>query len=293
MKLQVLWNVATHPSNAAYRVPAVCRALGWQLRRLVVRRPLDITVFDGVRFRCYPDSRAAHTALSHRHGLSDFHEMNFLRDYLRPGDNFLDLGANVGLYTLLASKLVLPGGRIDSVEPDAKTAQRLRTNIELNSLSHVHVHECAVGTSNGFVRFTSSSEDLTNHIPYADESASDVREVPSHRLDDLLGNVSYAAAKADLEGAEPLALQGAEKMLAASNPAVWLIEVNGRLRGYGWTEERLAGYLRERGYDLALYDASHRELRFDDSPWLKRDNALAIARERRDVVLDRLASPQG
>ena len=94
--------------------------------------------------------------------------------------------------------------------------------------------------------------------------------------------------KMDIEGAEPLALQGAQRMLGESNPPVWLLEMNGLLRDLGFTEEGLAGWLWERGYDLAVYDADARDLKFFDKPWAGRSNVLAISRPGRDFVLERL-----
>lgn len=60
------------------------------------------------------------------------------------------------------------------------------------------------------------------------------------------------------------------------------------LRDLGFTEEGLAEWLRERGYDLAVYDADARDLKSSDTPWTGRSNALAISRPNRDFVLGRL-----
>ena len=96
----------------------------------------------------------------------------------------------------------------------------------------------------------------------------------------------------DIEGAELAALQGAEPMLASQNPPVWLLEVNERLRDYGYTESELWGWLTSRGYDIGVYNADTRDLRFVDKNWLcqldRSDNVLAIARTQRAFVIDRI-----
>ena len=83
--------------------------------------------------------------------------------------------------------------------------------------------------------------------------------------------------KMDIEGAEPLAFDGAARLLAARNPPVWLLEINGALRAFGWTEAAFRDRLEGAGYRLALYDADDFRLRPADDPWRERDNCLAIA----------------
>ena len=96
--------------------------------------------------------------------------------------------------------------------------------------------------------------------------------------------------KMDIEGAEPLALQGAERMLKEGNPPVWLLEMNRALRHYGYTEEGLQDWLGERGYDLALYDADKGVLEVPAKPWTVSANVLAVSRVHRKIVLERIQS---
>ncbi len=140
------------------------------------------------------------------------------------------------------------------------------------------------------MRFKISGDDLIGHIPYSEDRLEDnVIEVKSVRLDDFVGHKTYAAAQLDVEGAEPMVLVGAQKMLARANPPVIFIEINGRLHGYGQTEKGFANWLIEHGYDLATYDADTQRLQeWSESNTDERDNVLAIARNARDAVLARL-----
>src|SRR5262249_43043626 len=67
-----------------------------------------------------------------------------LQKYLRPGMTFYDLGANVGFFSLLASRIVGPAGHVVSFEPDPEIATRLRENLARNNFSHSSVEEKVV-----------------------------------------------------------------------------------------------------------------------------------------------------
>ncbi len=244
-------------------------------------------VFGTMRLRCYPDSASATLAIYYR-GLQDYHEMTFMRHYLRPGDGFVDVGANIGVYTLLAASLVGEGGLIECFEPDPVALARLRENLAINSVAAAHVYAAAVGAAPvrgvPFVK----DRDSTGRIQTRLDEGEPVISVPCVQLDQVLLERQYAMGKLDIEGAEPLALMGAENSLVRQNPPVWQIELNGLLRAYGFAEQGFADWIAERGYDCAVYDADRRELHFDERPWEERPNVLAIARSRRGEVLTRL-----
>lgn len=277
----------THPANRRRRLRAIGQAVAWQAFKRTTRRHRDLHPWGGLTLRCYPDSTSASLVL-YCAGRPDWHEMAFMARYLRPGDGFVDVGANVGVYTLFARSLISAAGRLEAFEPGAKALQRLRENLALNGLTdQVRVHACALGAESGTVRFT-TGQDTTNTI--VTESTGDLAdsvEIPCERLDDVLAG-RYAMGKMDIEGAEPLALQGAGRLLAAQNPPVWLLEMNGACRRYGWSEQELAAWLAQQGYDLAVYDVASNALDFCAAPWLERPNVLAIANGARQRVMARL-----
>ncbi|MCP5557986.1 MAG: FkbM family methyltransferase, partial [Verrucomicrobiaceae bacterium] len=84
--------------------------------------------------------------------------LHFLKSYLQPGDHFLDIGANTGLHTLLASTCIDPsaGGRITCIEPDPSNVQRLRHALAVNHLDHVTVHPVAAAAHAGRVTLIGS-----------------------------------------------------------------------------------------------------------------------------------------
>src|SRR6266542_1227032 len=107
--LRLIWE---HPANRNNRIAAVAKAALWQAYKRTIRRPLDLTVYGGLRLRAYPDSHEPGRFIYYG-GLPDYEEMTFMCRYLRQGDRFIDGGANVGAYTLLAASLVGPTGSVD------------------------------------------------------------------------------------------------------------------------------------------------------------------------------------
>ena len=234
-RLRWIWS---HPANRHRRWRALARAVAWQASKRLWARPWDLELYDGCRVRCHLDDDAAVLAL-YTGGWHDWHEMGFLRDYLRPGDHFLDVGANIGLYALLAARLVGPTGRVEALEPDPLVGRRLQDNLARNPGAPVQVHAVAAGSAEGTARFV-TQRGTSNHLARSDDDPGNVIEVRTVTLDAEFSHCQFAAAKMDIEGAEPLALAGAERMLASHNPPVWLLELNGQLRSYGFTEQGLA-----------------------------------------------------
>ena len=286
LAFSVLAQIWRHPANRGRRLKALARAVGWQVYKRTLRRHWDLRVFGGLTIRCYPDSYSA-SNLIYFSEYPEWIEMKFMKDYLRPGDNFVDVGANIGIYTLYAASLVGPAGRIDSFEALPRTVERLRENIKLNGLNNVWVHPFAVSSGTGFVEFVVSS-DTGSHIRRSGEPVSQSVSVPCVRLDDALPSYRYAMGKMDIEGAELLALEGAQRLLQERNPPVWLIEMNGLLHYYGCTEAQLQRWMAERGYDLYAYDPESRDLVRSDKAWPGFGNVLAVARSSLEAVMERL-----
>lgn len=209
--MSLLGSIWKHPANQNRRIAALARAVHWQISKRLTGKPADID-FHGLALRCFPNSHSASRAIYFR-DYPDFNEMRFMRDYLRPGDKFIDVGANVGLYTLLARALVGQSGHVDSFEPMKATFKQLREEIDLNKLENVAIHNLAVSDVTGFVSFNETTDDCTAHVspdPSADQSRLSVRAV---RLDSHLPDDTYAMMKMDIEGYEPFALRGTSEWL--------------------------------------------------------------------------------
>ena len=277
-----MWN---HPSNKKNKYLALFRVFAWQFKKRIFPRPHDINIFNGMIIRCYPDSPSA-SLLIYCNESPDYHEMNFIKRYLRPGDSFVDVGANIGVYSLLASSLIGSSGQIQAFEPGQKARSRLHENITLNELNNLQVHDYAIGESEGYVNFLTDM-DTTNRMLTAIDDGKPSTLVPLVRMDDVL-ITQFTLGKIDIEGAELLAFRGAKRLLAEANPPVWLIEINDSLRDLGFTEHEFKNWLLEHGYELALYDADLNELNFTyPEPWLHSQNVFAIAKQHKHQIAQR------
>lgn len=152
-------------------------------------------------------------------GLHEFPDMMLPLHFLREGDLFLDVGANVGTYTVLASGVCR--ARTYAFEPDPGTVRHLKRNIAVNSLEAlVSVYECALGAEQGEAPFT-VGRDAVNRIADADDKS--VRMVRLERLDTVVAGLEPIMIKVDVEGAEEGVLQGATALLA--KPCLKVVEL--------------------------------------------------------------------
>jgi len=286
----IVRQVWTHPANRRHRIGALARAVGWQVHKRVIRKPKDITLFSGMRIRCYPMSNSA-SNLFYFGQFYEYDEMRFLARYLRPGDGFIDGGANIGTYSLLAARIVGRGGHIDAFEPDPQSADRCRENLALNGLEWVEVHEAALADHEGTATFLTGG-DVTNRIVLRKQAkASRHIDVSCVGIDESVSpEANYAMAKLDLEGGEVAALRGGERHLIEANPPVGQVEVIDRLlHDLGSSAKELFDMFSDHGYDLARYDSDSNAIDFDfDGVARDGENLLGISRSKRDQVLERL-----
>lgn len=128
----------------------------------------------------------------------------------------IDIGANIGFYTLKAA-LRMPSCKIYSFEPNPDTYNRLLKNIELNKLGNVFPFQQAVNSIDGVVKFKKDAQSWTSHIAVDDEyNSEDLITVDAVMLDDFLvqhGVDLLDLLKIDAEGAEYDILLGARKSL--------------------------------------------------------------------------------
>jgi FkbM family methyltransferase len=276
-----------HPASRRRRVRRLANFLAWQFVKRVFKRPVVIR-FHNQRLKCYPDSTSTSAAL-YFSGYPDYWEMKFLQAYLRPGDHFLDVGANTGVYSILASAYIGPAGHIDAFEPVERTAARIEEQAALNGLDHLRVHRFAVCDADGELEFGYSGSDAMMHLQRTGEHAQDALRVSSIRLDTFEPYAQYALGKMDIEGAEPLALAGAQERLRQANPPVWLLELAGYSTLYGVSSDEVVQRLAEAGFECAVFNPETATLEYTSKPWLLGvQNVLAVSSAHRDFVARRL-----
>lgn len=208
-------------------------------------------------------------------GLHEFADMAFLLHFLRPNDLFVDVGSNIGSFTILASKVC--GARSIAIEPDPKTFANLSRNIQINDIGEIVLaHRTAVGATQGEIQFSIGKDTTNKVVTNLDEPS---QTVPLSTLDALVGDGNPILLKLDVEGFEEEVLIGGKKTL--SNQNLLAIETEG-------DDATIVDTLHSYGFVRAWYDPSSRKLL--DRPFGQQNNALFV--RDWDTCQQRLQSAQ-
>jgi FkbM family methyltransferase len=250
---------ATHPLTCDAPMSAWARFTMWQLRC----RLKDEILFQWIGGQRLAVKRGMTGATGNIYlVLHEFADMMLPLHFLREDDLFLDVGANVGSYTVLASGVCR--AKTWAFEPDPDTIRHLKRNIAVNNLDPlVQTFECALGAERGDVSFTVGL-DTVNRIAAA--NGKNVRMVRLERLDNVIAGSQPIMMQVDVEGAEEGVLQGARALLA--NPCLKVVELETVTLGS-------ASILEKNQFERAYYDPFCHSLNKDPIS-LKSSNSLFV-----------------
>lgn len=214
-------------------------------------------------------------------GLHEFEDMAFVVNLLRPGDLFVDIGANVGSYSILASGHARAS--TIAVEPLPATFQRLRANVRYNDLDElVTLENCGIGDSESTLRFTATL-DTVNHVATEADSGEATVVVPVTRLDTLLAAAEPLCIKIDVEGFEKQVIDGGKRVLRSNSVRAVLMELNGSGNRYGSCDDEIHQEMLAMGFRPYSYAPLQGELLELDSRNAASGNTLYL----RDVLFVR------
>ncbi len=237
--------------------------LGRRLGRLPVVRTLvglynryllpEYFIIEGQRLYLRPEEPGVSGALA-LNGAFEETETAALRDFVRPGMNVLDVGANIGYFTLLSSTLVGPNGLVLAVEPDEGNQRYLRRTVAQLRNSNVEIAQAAAWHTNGEIEFFLCAENSADHRVWADaQQPRPSVTVPARRLDDLIAGRRFDVMKIDVQGAEGHALRGMARTLAANPPRFVIMEFwPSGLRGAGSDPREVYRMLADVGYEIQM-----------------------------------------
>jgi FkbM family methyltransferase len=147
----------------------------------------------------------------------------FITGYLRPGDVFVDVGANIGYFTVYAGLCVGNAGQVHAIEPAAENLRLLEANVSLNGLSNVTVHSVAVSNRGGEAPLFRAGFNSGAHSMVQKDGLTEGPRVPVVRLDALLaGERPPTLIKIDVQGAEFQVLESMTRLLTSPSlrPAI-------------------------------------------------------------------------
>jgi FkbM family methyltransferase len=253
---RVLRSITSHPLNRDHKGEAILRFLKWQIGSRLVSGPVVHNWIGGARMIMARGESGL--TLNLYCGLFEFADMAFILHVLNPEDVFVDVGANAGAYTLLAT--AVKGARTFSFEPVPSTYARLMDNVRLNDLGErVQAFNLGLSDREGELAFTSDNS-CRNHVVASGEtppSSVSLKVVP---LDAALAGQSPAVLKIDVEGFERPVLDGARRLLGDDSLHSVIIEVNGSGQRYGFADDDIVQRMRRFGFGTYTYDPFRRVL---------------------------------
>ena len=218
------------------------------------------------------------------YGLHEFDEMMFLLKSMRSKDTFLDVGANVGAYTVLVAKEI--GASVLSFEPSPITFDFLNRNVLLNQIDQLcETHQCCVGSAKGTTGFTKGL-DTINHIdPEATENMVEVWP-----LDEMEINSDSIFVKIDVEGFESYVIQGGAQLFQSGRVLALIMELNGLSDRFDLDESEIISKLKTWGYSPYRYEAKSGRLVKLDEP--TDTNAIFIRNDSFHLIENRISQAE-
>jgi FkbM family methyltransferase len=219
----VLSSIWRDESNRRERLRRLLFFTGWHVWKRLIRVPIVISFFNGLRFVTYPDCGISSAVVYHR--IPDYRNITFLREQAQ-GGTLLDIGANVGSVSLLLADRI---GHALLFEPNPIAARRARENLLLNNLPF-EVHEEALSDTAGEIEFEDGGGTSTcNRTVVGFSTSVPTRKAIRVTFDEFVSargafRLPVTLVKIDVEGHENAVLRGMEKFLAVQRPRLIMFE---------------------------------------------------------------------
>lgn len=254
-----------HPLNSSHLHRSLLRFMKWQIASKVLNLPAIIPFVN--ESKLIAERGISIGPGNYYVGLLEYEEMAFTLHYLRPEDTFIDIGANIGVYTILSAGVI--GADCISIEPIPDTFQRLLDNINLNRInSKVTTLNAGLAETSGKLQFTKGFSSI-NHVFTSTDTINKMIEVEVTTLDIVAANRHIEVAKIDVEGYEGRVITGGEKTFTKKDkPNIVLLELRGHGKRYNINEQDIHNKMLNYGYSPYTYDPSNRSINL----WKQNDN---------------------
>ena len=242
----------THPLTKDNPWAAWKRFVKWQISSRIIKEPILLPFYGGTSLVVEPGMTGA--TGNYYCGLHEAEDMMFVLDLLKPGDLFVDVGANIGSYTILASGV--SKARTLAFEPVPATYHRMMRNVLVNDLANsVEVVNAAVGSKAGVVKMTTGLDTMNRVVS---DSNLPCVDVPVVTLDEQLAGRVPVCIKIDVEGFETEVLAGAKQTLDSPALQALLVELNGAGHAYGHADHAIHKRLLALGFKPHAYSVEKR-----------------------------------
>ena len=252
--INILRFIYKHPLNQENKFNAIMKFLKWQISSRLWKNPF---IYNWIGSSRLVISRGMTGATGNMYvGLMEYEDMSFLLHYLQKDNLFYDIGANVGVYTVLASQV--KGSKTVAIEPLPLTYEKLLDNININRLTNVISKNIGLSFEQSKLYFT-TNKDTMNSV--ALESDDETQEVMVDTMDNLSHEYGIPnAIKIDVEGYESNVLNGAKNVLRDDGLEVIILELNGSGQKFGFSDDDIHNDLLEIGFSPYSYNPFARNL---------------------------------
>lgn len=205
--------------------------------------------------------------------LADYEDSMFLMHHLQENDLFIDIGANVGHYTLLASGV--SKAKTIAIEPIPNTYEKLLKNVFLNNLQDKVTHlNIGLGEEKGELKFT-KGYDVMNRVALENENVPTI-SVPVRKLDEVLKDKQPTFLKIDVEGFEYYVLKGAMETLQKESLKYILLEFNNSGDKFGISDQKVFDFVTSYGFKPLTYHVDKKEVILETSFRTDKFNTIFI-----------------
>ena len=272
--IRTLTFISEHPLNRDQKLKAILNFFIWQVKSSLFKRDIVFNWINGSKII----SRKGETAATGNIycGLYSFPEMAYVLHSVLQSDLFVDIGSNIGCFTILAC--AVKGARGYCFEPVPSTYDRLITNLKINGLSdRVRPFNIGLSDKEGTLYFTDQNN-TTNRVVRDTELNTEINKVKVKTipLDTILSEDSPTILKIDVEGYETPVLMGSKGTLAKESLNSVIIRLQGHGARYGYDEKEIFSCLRSFGFNQYNYDPFHRNLELVEETDLEPGNCIFI-----------------
>ena len=239
--------IINHPIGKTNKFKYLYNFFKWQIISKIYKYPIIVNYIQDSKLIV---KKSLHSATANMYvGLQEFEEMAFTLHVLKEEDFFCDIGANIGIYSILASKI--KKSKTIAFEPDKTAFYYLKNNISINNIEDkVLLNKFALGNFNGNINF-SKNLNSENHI--INSSDKNIRVVNIQTLNTCITNIPILI-KIDVEGYEYHILQGASEILKNKTLKAIIIELNGIAKRYNIQDSSIHNLLLKNNFKLYNYN---------------------------------------
>lgn len=243
-----------HPLTSNNGTLALIRYFKFNTIQYINKKPRIYNWVNGLHF--YAEKGDAGIVGNIYYQLMDYEESMFVINELNENDLFVDIGANVGHFTLLAA-----GGanaKVIAIEPIKKTFLKLEKNVDLNKLNErVKLFNIGLSDTVGTLHFIDNMNVMNKVSKHINENTTEV-EVTT--LDILLKDRNPTLIKIDVEGFEYFVLKGAKKVLIKPSLKFLMIEFNNSGKSFDISDDKVFNFILEYGFVPVKYDVRNLKL---------------------------------